>query len=348
MAITGVAAALLPAWPVFAFAAQRANGGPPERLMETRSPEGPLQIFVSIDRQTLRVFDKRGLVRSSTVSTGTGGFPTPTGVFAILDKNKQHFSNIYGGASMPYMQRLTMSGVAMHSGVVTGRPASHGCIRLPHGFAVSLFDLTKLGGRVIISDEEIVPVAIEHPRLLVPKRAQVATASSLGGGLPALPGEAEPIGPADIAAAIGADLQYAFARAKVGSVSADREAELQALPVSVFISHATGRVYVRHGFLPVLDAEAQIRDSERPIGTHVYTAIEPDEDGARMRWTAVSAEKIAGTSNASQALDRIDLPAEATERISRMLGPGASLIVSDHGPSREMRSWGTDFIILTP
>ena len=88
-----------------------------------RSPEGPLQIIVSLGSQRLFVYDKAGLLTTSTVSTGVGGYPTPTGIFAVLDKEKQHYSNIYGGASMPFMQRLTMSGVALHSGMVTGRPA---------------------------------------------------------------------------------------------------------------------------------------------------------------------------------------------------------------------------------
>ena len=81
-----------------------------------------MKIVISIGSQRLWVYDKRGLLETSIVSTGVGGFPTPTGVFAILDKEVQHYSNIYGGASMPFMQRLTMSGVALHSGMITGRP----------------------------------------------------------------------------------------------------------------------------------------------------------------------------------------------------------------------------------
>ena len=84
----------------------------------------------------------------------SAAIPTPTGVFAVIDKEQTHYSNIYGGASMPFMQRLTMSGVAMHSGMVTGRPASHGCIRLPHAFAIKLYKLTRLGVRVVIAPNE--------------------------------------------------------------------------------------------------------------------------------------------------------------------------------------------------
>src|SRR5262249_6702019 len=130
-----------------------------------RSAEGPLQIVVSIGSQRLSVYGTNGLLESSTISTGVGGYPTPTGVFSVLDKEWRHYSNIYGGAAMPFMQRLTMSGVALHSGLVTGRPASHGCIRLPHAFAIKLFRLTRLGARVVIAPNEPVPGDIAHTRL---------------------------------------------------------------------------------------------------------------------------------------------------------------------------------------
>src|SRR5262249_49878902 len=127
--------------------------------------EGPLQIVIAIGSQRLFLYDRLGLLETSTISTGVGGYPTPTGVFSVLDKEWQHYSNIYGGASMPFMQRLTMSGVALHSGMVTGRPASHGCVRLPHAFAIRLYRLTRLGARVVIAPNEPVPGDIAHTRL---------------------------------------------------------------------------------------------------------------------------------------------------------------------------------------
>ena len=344
--LVGIGALILAALVLPASSAQRtgeAASRRPQAETAARKPQGPLQIIISIDRQTLRLFDKDGLVEQSTVSTGTGGFPTPTGVFSIIDKEKDHFSNIYRGASMPNMQRLTMSGVALHSGIVTGRPASHGCIRLPHAYSIRLFGLTRLGTRVIIADDEVSPAAIEHPRLFKPKRPQVATIETAS--LPTMPkGETSLVA---VAASLAAKLQREVARAVIGQGTAEREAALQSLAVSVFVSRAAGRVFVRHGFLPLFDAPAEIRDGERPIGTHVYTAMETVDDGARMHWTAVSFPKGAGASSASEALDRIELPSDVAERISAMLTPGASLIVSDEGPSRQMRPWGTDFIILT-
>ena len=94
-------------------------------------PQGPLVIAISIERQTVRVFDANGLFAERPVSTGMSGHSTPMGVFSIIQKNKFHRSNIYSGAPMPYMQRITWSGVAMHAGALPGYPASHGCIRMP-------------------------------------------------------------------------------------------------------------------------------------------------------------------------------------------------------------------------
>jgi hypothetical protein len=354
--LLGALVALLYTTTVPAWTAQRASDQTARRLQSVpaaRKPHGPLQIIISIDRQTLRLFDQDGLVEQSSVSTGTGGFPTPTGVFAVIDKERDHVSNIYRGAAMPYMQRLTMSGVALHSGIVTGRPASHGCVRLPHAYAIHLFRLTRLGARVIIADGELSPASIEHPRLFKPKRQQLETASR-GVMLASLPEQdraeqnqaEQPEDRTAVAAALATELQREVARAKIGQATAEREAALKATAVSVFVSRATQRVYVRHGFLPLLDAPAVIRDADRPIGTHVYTAMQTAEDGTHMRWTAVSFAHKTAASDASNALDRIELPAEITERISGMLTPGASLIISDAGPSRQMRPWGTDFIIL--
>jgi len=345
--LLGALVALLGTLTIPAVSAQRAGDQATRRLQPVpvaRKPQGPLQIIISIDRQTLRLFDQNGLVEQSSVSTGTGGFPTPTGVFSIIDKEKDHFSNIYRGASMPYMQRLTMSGVALHSGIVTGRPASHGCVRLPHAYAIHLFGLTGLGARVIIAGAELSPAPIDHPRLFKPKRQQPATASGAGVMLANLARQEK--SPLADAAALATELQREVARAKIGQGTAEREAALKATSVSVFVSRATGRVYVRHGFLPLLDAPAVIRDADRPLGTHIYTAMQMADDGANMRWTAVSFAHRSGASDASGALDRIELPSEIVERISGMLTTGASLIISDQGPSRQMRPWGTDFIIL--
>ena len=95
------------------------------------TPTGPLPIVVSLGKQTVSVYDNNQKIASSPISSGMAGHETPTGIFSILEKNRYHYSNLYGGAPMPFMNRITNSGVAMHEGVVPGYPASHGCIRLP-------------------------------------------------------------------------------------------------------------------------------------------------------------------------------------------------------------------------
>lgn len=131
--------------------------------------EGPLQIIVSKDLQELKVYDGGVVVATSHVSTGKAGHSTPTGIFSILEKKRTHFSNIYDSAPMPFMQRLTWSGIALHaSNSVPSYPASHGCVRLPNAFAKTLFSVTRRGGHVLITDREIVPQEIVHAALFKP------------------------------------------------------------------------------------------------------------------------------------------------------------------------------------
>lgn len=336
-------------------------------------PEGPLQIIVSLRTQKLSVYDRDGLFESTTVSTGTGSHPTPTGVFAILEKSVHHRSNIYHGAPMPYMQRLTMSGVALHQGMVTGRPASHGCVRLPPAFAPHLFKITNLGARVIVMDGEAQPQEIEHPALFVHKPLPTVDPDAIED--PAEKARA-------LAASIGREMEAATMLARIGSVTAWRRDELRKLPVSVFVSRAEQRVFVRHGFSPLFDAPARIANNGKRIGTHVFTALERKGANGAMRWSVVTlvndprppdaepevarargrfarqearatqtpivtAALSQDASAADEALDRIDIPEDTLARINDRLSPGASLIVSDEGPSHEMRVSGTDFVVLT-
>src|SRR6266403_2648131 len=136
---------------------------------ESTKPQGPLIIAISIERQSLKLYDASGFFAETPISTGMRGHPTPMGVFSIIQKHKFHHSNIYSGAPMPYMQRITWSGVAMHAGVLPGYPASHGCIRMPMAFAVKMWNWTKMGARVIVTPGEITPASFSHP-LLATKR----------------------------------------------------------------------------------------------------------------------------------------------------------------------------------
>ena len=142
------------------------------------NPQGPLIIAVSIANQRVTIYDDTGLFAEAPVSTGMPGHPTPMGVFSVVQKHKFHHSNIYSNAPMPYMQRITWSGVAMHAGVLPGYPASHGCIRMPMAFAMKMWNWTKMGARVFVTPGEIAaPASFSHrvlPALKVAPPASVA------------------------------------------------------------------------------------------------------------------------------------------------------------------------------
>src|SRR5271168_2034980 len=130
-------------------------------------PKGPVQIIISIDQQKLHLYSDGAEVAETLIATGVPAHPTPVGVFSVIEKSILHHSNIYSGAPMPYMQRITWSGVALHEGVNLGHPASHGCIRMPHDFASRLWVLTRLGARVIIARPELRPTEFADPHLFV-------------------------------------------------------------------------------------------------------------------------------------------------------------------------------------
>lgn len=131
---------------------------------------GKLQIYVSKKNQSLVVYDGDQMVATSKVSTGKAGHTTPSGIFSILEKRKYHESNLYSNAPMPWMQRITWSGVALHeSNSVPNYPASHGCVRLPGAFAKALFQMTERGAHVIISDDPVAPQPVNHATLFRPE-----------------------------------------------------------------------------------------------------------------------------------------------------------------------------------
>jgi hypothetical protein len=136
-------------------------------------PKGPMQIVISINQQKLHLYADGTEVAESLVATGVPALPTPTGVFSVIGKERFHRSNIYSGAPMPFMQRITWSGVALHEGENIGHPASHGCIRMPREFAMKLFSVTKVGVRVIVARAELKPVAIVDAHLFVHKAMPV-------------------------------------------------------------------------------------------------------------------------------------------------------------------------------
>ncbi len=135
---------------------------------ETAHPNDPMIVLVSLRNQKAHIYRGMSLVTTTRVSSGKRGYSTKAGVYSILEKRRRHYSNLYAGAPMPYMQRLTWSGTALHAGVVPGYPASHGCIRLPHSFALKLFSMTNVGEQVVVANGMVKPRRIQHPTLFQP------------------------------------------------------------------------------------------------------------------------------------------------------------------------------------
>ena len=399
--------------------------------------------IVSLRSQRITVYDADGWIMRAPVSSGEVGRETPAGIFSVIQKDAEHHSNLYDDAYMPHMQRLTWSGIALHGGLLPGHPASHGCIRLPYDFAAHLFDLTKLGMRVIVAPSDVAPVSIAHPALFEPRpdardaaaaivsEAEVAAKKADQARLAALTASREvaqatmplrrmrnlklreeerladaerSITSADsIEAKEAAEVAKASSAAKIAELEAQlvpAEAELQpkinalaavrkaavaaeearaeaeeaahALtrpePVSVFISRKTERLYVRQAFEPIFDIPITIRDTDLPIGTHVFTALQRGGHKGDMQWSVVSfvgsnvgmtetqgtgiryreldsAVNEADLPNAKAALDRVVIPDDTVDRIGQLVSPRSSLIISDEGPSSETGR-GTEFVII--
>jgi lipoprotein-anchoring transpeptidase ErfK/SrfK len=300
----------------------RRNAGKPARQQrfETKArpqeklPPGPLHIVISIKEQRLTLYANGQPVADSPVSTGVPGHPTPLGVFSILQKNLHHRSNIYSGAPMPYMQRITWSGVAMHEGRLPGYPASHGCIRLPREFAQRLWGISRIGARVIIAQDAVSPADIAHARLFSPKpdlpamsaaepasaKIRFATVATLADA--PLKGTIDPNENTRIETAIDRAVRAGIAEAeaygldaregarepeKGTSLASRKDPMLPPGPISIYVSRKSGMLYVRKGFAEVFEAPVTIAQPEAPLGTHVFSALKDGNDGA-VRWNVVS------------------------------------------------------------
>src|SRR6478752_9013336 len=338
-----------------------------ERSKESQpkdTAKGPLQIIISIEDQRISLYDNGELIARSSVSTGVPSHPTPLGVFSVISKQRWHRSNIYSAAPMPYMQRITWSGIALHAGVVPGHPASHGCIRLKNDFSVRLWHLTKRGTRVIIAHGDAQPIEITNPHLFQPKAASGSSES-----------QSVTVATKSIGAAA------ATQRSLVSNAEPPEAASLQEpgsapaasvpkkiVPISVFISRKLSKLFVRQGFTPLFDVPVKIENPEEPLGTHVFTAMEFQNEGTAIRWSVVSipdefpriegatkgreapvkqtALSVPSSDQANAVLNRIEIPQDTVERISKLLTPASSLIISDNGLSHETGK-DTDFIVTT-
>ena len=175
----GLACAFLVAPTVIGTHAGAAERG--KQTVESTAPQTPgepVLAIVSLRSQRIAVYGANGLILRSRVSSGQRGRETPAGIFSVIQKDAEHYSNIYDDAFMPNMERLTWSGIALHGGVVPGYPASHGCVRMPYDFAKQLFDLTQIGLRIIVSPTDVAPTEIVHPILSLSKPDNRALAAS--------------------------------------------------------------------------------------------------------------------------------------------------------------------------
>ena len=411
-------------------AAIQARPAPPAEERAPREADEPIMAVVSLKSQQITFYDADGWILRAPVSTGTTRRETPAGVFAVLEKEKDHRSTMYDDAWMPNMQRITWNGIALHGGPLPGYAASHGCVRMPYGFAEEMFDKTRIGMRVIISPHDAAPVELSHPALFVPKAEAIAAAPALAARLALEAAKAaETADEAKEAAATAAreakslaalarklallktradaqlsladkalaaadkakaraedrrqkaaaktaelatllDTAKADAKAKVDAAaaavdatkaaetekatdaSAASAAKLLLEPVSLYISRATQKLYVRRNthepardgggevFDSTIEAPITIRNPEEPIGTHVFTAVASTDGG--LRWTAVT---IDDADDANDALDRITIPQDVLDRIAPTALPRSSIIVSDEPLSQET-NYRTEFVAV--
>ncbi len=427
VALAGMAAlAALPA-----DAAKRHHHAQIKAQTAPRAAGEPIMAIVSISAQKVTFYDADGWIYRAPVSTGIKGRETPAGVFALIEKDKDHHSTMYDDAWMPNMQRITWNGIALHGGPLPGYAASHGCVRMPYGFAETLFNKTEIGMRVIIAPNDAAPLPFSHPKLLKPDAAAIAAAPARADRLAAESASAVKAAAAAKKAAVAAaraakalpaslrklerlkrhaDLalvsaERALARAKsdpakakaeerrqkaaakaaelatkldaakagaakirdavaaakdalkaaetkkAAAVKAATEAKLALEPVSIYISRAKGKLYVRRNthkpwpdggevFDSSIEVPIAIRDPDRPIGTHIFTAMA--REGGGLRWSVVT---IDAGDNAKDALDRITIPQDVLARVAPTAVPRSSIIVSDEPLSKET-NYRTEFVAV--
>lgn len=404
----------------------------PIEAVAPREAGEPIMAIVSIKSQQVTFYDAVGWILRAPVSTGTTGRETPAGVFAIIEKDKDHRSTMYDDAWMPNMQRITWNGIALHGGPLPGYAASHGCVRMPFDFAEGLFDKTNIGMRVIISPNDAALVDFTHPALFMPKREAIAAgpgrvdklsgeaeeaarvadetkkaaaaAAKEAAGLPTLlrkleqqkaradaelafadkslaaaktdqaMAKAEELKQKAAAKAADAATQLDAARAaaqpkrdavavtkeaakvaatrKADAVKAATDAKLALEPVSVYISRATQKLYVRRNthkpapdgggevFDTSIEVPVAIRNPDQPLGTHIFTAMAKNDTG--LRWSVVTIEN---GDEAKNALDRIIIPQDVLDRIAPTALPRSSIIISDEPLSAET-NYRTEFVAV--
>ena len=268
---------------------------------------GPMLMVVSLIEQRAYVYRNGVLIGVTTVSTGRKGHETPVGVFTILQKDKEHFSSIYDAAPMPYMERLTWGGVALHAGGLPGYPESHGCVHLPSEFARRLFVISETGMTVVIAADAGTPSSVTHPSFLTP----------IDAGGRALPDRT----------------------LKADEVMRWQPEQAPSGPVSIVLSRSSARIVVYRGGVEIGRARVTIRGDD-PLGTHALMLVRgpaaaseqfvPDRE--KEHWVRVGVAghmQDAGLQPATLAETRIDVPQAFVKDVMSVLTPGATVLVTD-------------------
>ena len=430
LAATVALTAVIAAPPADAVTARRPHPARPTEMTAPRPAGEPIMAIVSIKSQKVTFYDADGWIYSAPVSSGIAGRETPAGLFAVVEKNKDHHSSLYDDAWMPNMLRITWNGIALHGGPLPGYAASHGCVRMPYDFAGKMFDKVPMGMRVIISPTDVEPVAFSDPALLVPNQAAIDAVPERAAKLGGEADEATKAAAAAKAAAVKATresaaltaslrkLEYLKKRADAALAYADKllaaaktdqakardedlkqkaaakvaelqtqidaakanpklagaltaqdaakaaeakraaaakaalDAQLALEPVSIFISRATQKLYVRrdtHKRIPdggemydsSLEFPITIKDPDKPIGTHIFTAV-AFAPGGGLRWTEVT---IDSGDNAKDALARVTIPKEVLDQIAPTALPRSSITISDEPLSSET-NYRTEFVVV--
>jgi hypothetical protein len=259
------------------------------------APNGPVLVYVDLDRQLASVYRNGIRIAVTTISSGKPGHETPRGVFTILQKNRKHFSSTYDNAPMPNMQRLTWKGVALHAGNLPGYPASHGCIRLPMEFSDILFKTTDMGGTVVIAGSKGEPFKRPPAGVLTPARIGGAGAVAL------------PLGTAQ-------DYSWHPDLAPTG-------------PVSIVISTYDQAVVVMRNGVEIGRAKASISMAESEAQVLTLTR---DTKG-RNEWIQVGVNHLPAEEQAivsTKGVERMKLPIAFVERMREAMVPGTTVLIT--------------------
>lgn len=274
------------------------------------SPSGPLIVLVSVPEQIMHVYRNGILIGRSTVSTGAKGHSTPGGVFTILEKKQEHYSKKYDNAPMPNMQRLTWTGIAMHSGNLPGYPASHGCIRLPFDFSQLLFTATAKGGTVVVGDGKTpVPHLASSPGLLLaPKDFTPEMLRPLARD----------------------DYDWHPERSTTG-------------PMNIVVSAADRALYIYRNGSPIGRASVEVA-GRGGLGNHVFTMLEGTT--GKLSWLVPgrSAKRWMNVASEGRPVDpeniarRLRFNPELAEKLYDVITPGTTVIITDQSVVRDRRS----------